>query len=1145
MKNLLFTLVLLCLNGFLFGQNTTVQTLTLDDNSTSGSFSFPDEPGQSFEKIWMVYQMRCHEGLVGSGAVGCREWDYSCNTFLTDPTRIDSSKATHPTHLIPGFSEDAFPYTTDPTFSLLTVNQQEMVHGTLVQGSSAKIGTGLTPLTLYSGADQSKSQLLFPASELIAEGLTAGLISDITMDILNDSDAIEYFRIALKHTSKVALNPADPDLVGFEEVYIRDTDFPGVGEFQFDFYQPFLWDGVSNIIMEITYNSPNTGVGNTAAGSEILYDGVLYSETDDYHIELNGSGEIEYDVTNFQQLSEEVTISFWAYGDTAAIPSNTTILDAVNANNQRTMNIHLPWGNSRVYWDCGNDGGSYDRIDKAANIEDLRGQWNHWAFTKNANTGTMRIFLNGELWHSGTAKTRLIDLSRFVLGKAADGSRFFPGLLDEFRVWKKELSVSAIQDWMQRKLTADHPNYADLVSYLPFDEGEGGSLTDLAPSAPVQEYSGASPWRTKKGQEQFKGFSIGTYRPNVTFHQNTYMGDSVIVTPVLDTLFNLPYAVNYYSVAGTDLVLDNTEYFWLAETQTIYDADGMEVGIIFVSPDGSIDIGTLNYYAKRDAKFELLSFVTPYGNGLDLGPEGKTWWFDVTDYAPILKGERFLSVEMGGQSQEELDIKFIFVPGTPTREVVNMQNVWPFARGWFDPIQNEEVFEERTVPLDENGTSFKIRSSITGHGQNGEFIPREHYININGGTQEFKYEVWKECGDNPVYPQGGTWTFDRAGWCPGMATDVREFDITSLGTPGSSVTIDYGLNGSTMAEANYLVANQLVTYGPPNFELDAELLEIQRPSDRDEFARTNPNCDDALIIIQNAGSTNLTTLEITYGITGGTQESITWLGNLSFNETAEVILPIDDLYFWETNSSDAKFEVSISSPNGGTDQRDSNNSLSSSFEQVEMFDQPGLEIELRTNQRPQENKLTLRDGSGNILGELDNMASQSNYIQEIDFPAGCYSFTLEDSNDDGLHYWYWDAIGQSVGSGFLRITYALNDQIQIPIKSFEPEFGGDLHYSFSIPLSVANKDLDELRKFSLFPNPTSSSFNLELEGISAGMVVIEIFTQEGKLLRSFEDFVSQGKLYKEISTQGIPSGMYQVKVSSSDRFWVKPLVKID
>ena len=42
---------------------------------------FPDDPTQSYEKIIMLYNMRCKDGLIsipGNTNRGCGEWDYSC-----------------------------------------------------------------------------------------------------------------------------------------------------------------------------------------------------------------------------------------------------------------------------------------------------------------------------------------------------------------------------------------------------------------------------------------------------------------------------------------------------------------------------------------------------------------------------------------------------------------------------------------------------------------------------------------------------------------------------------------------------------------------------------------------------------------------------------------------------------------------------------------------------------------------------------------------------------------------------------------------------------------------------------------------------------------------------------------------------------
>ena len=97
-----------------YAQDTTIiQTLQWEDNFRAQYYDFPDN-NQSYRKILMYYNMRCPDAAInpGDNSQGCGEWDYSCNTFITDSTRVDSSKASHPSHLITNFSGDLFNYTT-------------------------------------------------------------------------------------------------------------------------------------------------------------------------------------------------------------------------------------------------------------------------------------------------------------------------------------------------------------------------------------------------------------------------------------------------------------------------------------------------------------------------------------------------------------------------------------------------------------------------------------------------------------------------------------------------------------------------------------------------------------------------------------------------------------------------------------------------------------------------------------------------------------------------------------------------------------------------------------------------------------------------------------------------------------------------
>jgi hypothetical protein len=273
-----------------------------------------------------------------------------------------------------------------------------------------------------------------------------------------------------------------------------------------------------------------------------------------------------------------------------------------------------------------------------------------------------------------------------------------------------------------------------------------------------------------------------------------------------------------------------------------------------VSAEDTLRVSKLVYFQRWPQRYEIMSFVTPYGIGLDLGKNGTRWEFDVTDYLPLLKGWRRLSVERGN-TQEEHDIRFLFIKGTPAHDVLDIQQLWPMTEEGYQSILSNDRYERRDVSFLPTASQFKLRSMITGHGQQGEFETQLHHVIF--GAKKFEWEVVKFCADNPLYPQGGTWVYTRAGWCPGAATLETEYDLAGIAQPGSTLTVDYGIGGAS-GDSRYDVSNQLVSYGAPNFTRDASIYQIVRPSSRIEFARINPACDQPIVTIQNSGSAQLT-----------------------------------------------------------------------------------------------------------------------------------------------------------------------------------------------------------------------------------------------------------------------------------------------
>jgi hypothetical protein len=78
--------------------------------------------------------------------------------------------------------------------------------------------------------------------------------------------------------------------------------------------------------------------------------------------------------------------------------------------------------------------------------------------------------------------------------------------------------------------------------------------------------------------------------------------------------------------------------------------------------------------------FEIARFITPYGKRLDLGLNGFTWVYDVTDYEPLLHGLVDLQAANG-------------------QELLN--------------LADDQDLKAVIMKLDDNAKTYKIRASIT------------------------------------------------------------------------------------------------------------------------------------------------------------------------------------------------------------------------------------------------------------------------------------------------------------------------------------------------------------------------------------------------------------------------------------------------
>ncbi len=1072
MRRFFLHLTFLLASYLVTAQNVTVQALDFNSTTRDTVIDFPEGDHNKYEKILMHYGMRCKDALVSTGAqrnLGCGEWDYSCNTYIVDSTRVDSLKQVAGDHVIEGFSGDEFFYTDSQTYTYFQrTERQTLVESGQQNWIPITEGTENLEVPFGKAASQLSLSYILQADELTDSGLIPGNISGLYFPILNGLIELEGLKIELQNVDVVEVSGNELPNDWVEVYHLTSSLSASTSHLIFDKF--FEWDGISNLAFRISYGTV-TGTDTDLSGMNVNRTALKFTQPAyENYTDFGSSGYIHMDQP-LNQITDEITISYWQYGG-PELPVNSSVVEASNSSNQRSINIHQPWSNGQVYWDCGAEGGSYDRINKQANPEDYKGQWNHWAFTKNATTGEMLIFLNGALWHSGEDKFRTIDLQAMNIGASIinTASRSFAKMSD-FRLWSKALDEETIQQWMRKELTSDHPSYDDLVLHYPLSQVDNGQMIDLTgtANATVEGQVALRRWRIG---EAVMSESFSSIVPEITLDQGTYV-TTVTEIPVIDSIPNLPNRVDYYVLDGTDRLLDRTEFLFEAGSFPITDESGQQVGERIIPAIGTIEIGEINYYSKNPMAYEIMSFVTPYGINLDFGEEGESWTFDVTDFGPILKGKKRLYMSRGGQWQEEMDIWFEFIEGTPARDVIDISQVWPVTSVPFARINDDWRFEPRLLYNDPNAAEFMLKTTITGHGQQGEFIPREHFTAI--GTPEVgvftdSWRAWTECADNPVYPQGGTWVYDRAGWCPGAASDVREFRLTDFVKFFDTLAVlDYDVEVAS-GDSRYIVSSQLVSYGEINKDLDLAVEDIRYPSQKIEHRRYNPTCQAPVIVLKNYGDSDITEAVIEYGIIGQVTKTYSFQGSINFLESEEVELPF--LNELSLIADGDVFFASVISVNGQEDTYANNDTYMTDLQQVDNYE-TDIVIEFNTN-LTQETFYQLLDSDGNsVFGRVTGLQPNRTYRDTIKGLNGCYTILIEDTDDDGLAWW-----ANGDGTGYFLIRNAGGSSLVI-----EPDFGKFSQYNFTAGSISSVSEIKNERGYQLYPNPSSDKvYFTDLDG---------------------------------------------------------------
>jgi hypothetical protein len=1111
------------------GDTIVVNVLNYSSGTRDTTAIFPNNSAISFEKVIMRYAMRCKGALVSTGAQrnrGCGEWDYSCNTYLTDPTKADSTSASMQRYAIYPDTNTSKLFSRTATWRGTPQIQQSVQLQSIISEDTAFIGQGtmIDSNIIYTQGLGGKTYFIITGSELQASNLLQGNISGLSFTHSGNNLQLLQLRVKIKASTLNSLEfPDSVDFRGMQEVYYHNYPVNN-GLNRINFHTPFNWDGSSNLLVELSYKGINgnaalklgvhasTGVQTISSANDVAFNffSSNYGEADNYQ-----------GVTGSNQRTVEAWIKTTDAGKDIISWGNNSLGNKFIVRLEST-------GQLRVEVNGGNYVGT-----KVLND----GQWHHIAVTFNGSSMYHFRFVVDGVWDRPTAINNTgvtTAAGRNVQISGGFHNRNWSGSIDDVRIWSIKLADTTIANWRYRKIDASHANYNNLEMLYALN-GQSNVLEDESPNGRDGHFTNHSQFTLLTGEEQFKDFSVYNVRPSIHLYQGSY-NLSVSNDTLIDTTYFKPYSVitrSAFSKAGSiysDSLASTESLLWPAFNE-LYDINGNLLSRDLVMDTTRLKDSTISYFNRSPIKVELMSFVTPYGIGLDLGSEGKAWYFDVSDFIPLLKGPRRINLERGGQFQEEMDIQFLFIVGTPPREVKRMEQIWPVSARSYTQIINNDYFAPITLPLDTSARSYKIRSVITGHGQQGEFIPRNHFLNVNGGPVEFNWTVWKECAENPVYPQGGTWIFDRAGWCPGMASDMEEYDITSMVQGDTAVTLDYGVSTAS-GDSRYIVNNQLVSYGAPNFNLDARITEVVSPNDFVEFERINPVCNGAEIILQNSGATSITSAVIEYWVNSGARETYNWSGSLNFLQTENVALPTPATFWSTLNTSNNVFYARLVSVNGQSDQYSHNNNIQRNFSIPNVL-HPNFSIEFSTNSAASESRYDLRDDMGNVLFQRNGMSNNQTYRDTFNLSTGCYSFNVYDSDDDGISFF-----ANNDGNGSVRIIDNVGGAQSV--RTFNPDYGDGFRFNFTVGSLVGIEEQRLGENITIFPNPAKESLTVELADFPFS--AWSVHDGLGRVIEERE-LKRQANNYRfQLDLSTYQSGIYFIRFEQAERTIVKRFV---
>lgn len=1115
-----------------------IKTLTYDSITTRRAvFDFPTDG--EYRKIIMKYSLKC-DPRTTHDRFDCGEWDLSSYSYIYHNTGRDSVYSLKtPRYMLGKSTDKELKYTPISEASKYQNTYKELsLSGEITSASETEevlIVDGDLTQNLVIGNKPFKMQYVFSNKDLKELKVNGKKFAKLSLNFLK-AGKIKNLKISalqkIANTHEVANEPAT--LVYSNDYTAKDA-------------------GWNEIILSQAFETRKNGYGlvlNISGDGFDTEDNGFVQGTKDQFTAMGNAKYAEFDGENdYVQINSD------------NILKNTdefTVEALVKMNKQKSWSkimgvgdrTHFEVGdNGDLYFFMRNDANNFAKINNALH----EGVWTHIAAVFDGkgkdNAERLKLYINGKPAnpsYKGQIPSHPTNTKKqFSISSTEWGSACFNGAISNVRVWKTALTAEEISEYHNHTFLSSNPEHNNEDLLLNFNMQEVDETKFQLIDGFHKDINGQMYGFPTIKKQQAEALSLASAKPaalKLTFG-NFDVKEVKAETERKEDAKH--YSLIEYEVKDDKLNVKSMTPVLVGKYYT-YDANGAVVSANDIPATVTLNNDTLSHKSEPTPvieNYEIARFITPYGIGLDLGPDGFTWKYDVTDYAHLLKGKVDLSA---GDQLELIDVTFEMYKGVPPRKVVNLRQLWGgYGQHQYGDLSDDTKLKEIELDKTAGAVTAKVKTRVTGHGHYGnvdnqyphccEWKDNTHYIFLN--DDEYKWKIWQtnDCAQNPVFPQGGTWPGAREGWCPGDVVNEHDFEFTNYKDAKSAI-IDYDISKvpsdqQGMRRGFYEMCFNLVEYGEQTHEVDAEVYDVFAPSTDGMYSRMNPICSNPKVVIRNNGKTDLTSLKLTSQVSGGTPTVYDWTGKLAPNMRDTVELPIQSFNFWLGDGTN-KYTVTASNPNGQEDQYKVNDAMTTEFKMPDIVEKGSYFNLIAPNIYAYNISFVLRDITGKEIFNYPKFNDSQNIKEVLDLPEGCYTMEVKSSENIGMYYWAVNNYGKNS-------ELKLYDSKGNLLKAFQTNFGHSLTYSFHIGEVSIVQDAQSENLVSLYPSPAQSEITLLIEE-DFGDAELQLYNSVGEFLRSFK---AEAKIPMVIDITQLTAGNYFFKINSDKYSITKNFIK--